>query len=235
MKKIYKNQKLLFGSMLCASFILLPALSHSQTEDENISLIQNKIKEYDSLIAKEVENNSIDEKMEVEKLVKEEAEKKSEINKITTSNENLSRQIEEKITQSQQLEKTIAELVEKNEIETKATREKEMRSKMLHESQRIITNSWLENSHDVENLLAQIDPAISSKIKCIVEARVDHDGRIFDATVVKPSLFGLFDSMAQHAVMDAGYIRLPANMTTSKIVFTRNNATMMLEDEFAKR
>jgi|694.fasta_scaffold77354_3 hypothetical protein len=212
--------------------ILTPQFSYAENYEEAVLSIQNKIKEYELKIEKDVSENQTEEKRASEGFSKDDMSKKAKMNDLNLANTKLDKEIEEKINKSQQLEKTIAELKEQNKEEIKRNKEKQKRDKANNDTQKAITKQWQENRSEINSILATIvDSSAESKIKCIIEARVNGDGLVSDALVVKPSVFGLFDSIAQRTIMEAGYINLPDGVSTVKIVFTKNSAIMKIDDK----
>ncbi len=211
---------------------LAPQFSFAENFDEAVLSIQNKIKEYEAKIEKDVAENTTEEKKAAEELAKDDMSKKSKINDLILSNTKLDKEIEEKINKSQELEKNIIQLKEQNKEAIKQQQIKQKRDKAISDTQKAITKQWLENSNEVNNILSTIvDGSAASKIKCIIEARVNSEGLVSDTLVLKPSIFGLFDAIAQRTIMETGYINLPDGMTTAKIVFTKNSAIMKIDEK----
>jgi hypothetical protein len=211
---------------------LMTQISYAENFEDTVSSIQERIKEYEAAIAKDVAENSTEDKKAADELVKENMLKKTKLNDLKLSNEKISKEIEEKIGKSQNFEKTIAELKEQNKEEIRLEKEREKKQKAMHDTQAVITKQWQENNKEVNEILGTIvDSSVVSKIKCIIEAKVNSDGLISDAMVVRPSVFGLFDGIAQRTIMETGYINMPKGMDKAKIVFTKNKAILNFDNE----
>jgi hypothetical protein len=217
--------------------ILMQSISFSfagtsvEVTEERISSLQSKIKEYESLIEKESADNISEEKKETDKLAKEALDRSSKINEINSSNEYIQNTIEKKISQTEELEKTISELIQKNEIETKAAREREKRKKMILESQKSITKHWLEQKDLIESTLSDLNSDEVSKFRCVVEVSTNDDGKVLSAEVTKPSNLGLFDGIAKKAIMESEHLNLPSDMRNASVIFTKNNATLRVKED----
>jgi hypothetical protein len=232
----WKAQMLKFKKNNIKYFIIMLGfmshISYAENFEDVVSSIQEKIKDYETAIAKDVAENAVEDKKAADELVKENMLKKTKINDLKLANEKLGKEIEEKISKSQSFEKAIAELKEQNKEEIKHEKEREKRKKAIHDTQTVITKQWQENSNEVNQILGTIvDNSVVSNIKCIIEAKVNSEGLISEAMVVRPSIFGLFDGIAQRTVMETGYINLPEGMETAKIIFTKNKAILNFDSE----
>jgi hypothetical protein len=201
-----------------------------QSDIENIALLQKSIQESDLKIQENIKEKVTLEQEESVKYSKDESVRQIEIKSIFVEQNQIARDLIEKEKHGNDLEKQLLSLQQQEEILSKQSEIKFSHDKAILDITTKLNDTWSSMSNDIESSLKGLNKKVISEYRCIVNVRLNYDGKVLDVSFKKDSGNSDFDYLVKIAIQQASPFIVPQDpdmfdkeFKSINLTFTKNS------------